>query len=392
MKMTKESLMELIKEVNKEVMGDYVNEIQLLKTQISVPGLIGAGQTDAERIKSNGNSVGRIIRALVAGRGDPERASRFAKNQWKDEATSKALAAGEGAAGGFTIGEDMAADLIELLRPTTVVRSAQPMIVDMPAGNMTLPGLATGAQAGYAGENLNGGITEQTFRDVKLSYKKLITLVPVSNDLIRMSSRNSDAIVRDDLIASMGQREDLAFMRGDGANDTPIGFRNLADVTNIFAANATVNLDNVTGDLAIAVLKLKSANVRMIRPTWFMSPRTEMFLMTIRDGNGNYAFRAEMLTGTIFRHPYKVTTQIPENLGGGSDESEVYLVDMADAVLGDSMQITIDASPDAAYHDGSNVQAAFSKDQTVVRAISEHDFNIRHVKSIAIITGVKWAN
>ena len=31
-----------------------------------------------------------------------------------------------------------------------------------------------------------------------------------------------------------------------------------------------------------------------------------------------------------------------------------------------------------------------SKDQTVIRAIAEHDFNIRHLESLAIMTEVKW--
>jgi HK97 family phage major capsid protein len=115
-----------------------------------------------------------------------------------------------------------------------------------------------------------------------------------------------------------------------------------------------------------------------------------MYLMTVRDANGNFAFREELLSGKLWNFPYGTTTQIPVNLGGGADESEVYLVDMADVVIGDATSIIIDASTEAAYHDGANVVAAFSQDQTVVRAIVQHDIGMRHDASVAVLAQVKW--
>src|SRR4029453_3798299 len=109
--------------------------------------------------------------------------------------------------------------------------------------------------------------------------------------------------------------------------------------------------------------------VRMLRPAWILSPRSKMYLMTVRDANGNFAFRDEMRAGGLWTFPFGAKTQIPENLGGGGDESEIYLVDMADAVIGDATSIIIDSSTEAAYHDGSQGIAAFSQDQTVVGPI-----------------------
>jgi len=111
--------------------------------------------------------------------------------------------------------------------------------------------------------------------------------------------------------------------------------------------------------------------------------------MTVRDGNGMYAFRAEMLAGNLWGYPFGVTTQIPETLGSGSD-SEVYFVDFADAVIGEAEMLTVDASMEAAYYDGSAIQAAYSRDQTVVRVIEAHDFGMRHEASVAVLTGVTW--
>jgi len=83
------------------------------------------------------------------------------------------------------------------------------------------------------------------------------------------------------------------------------------------------------------------------------------------------------------------TTSIPVNLGGG-DESEIYFVDFAEIMVGEVEGIIVDASDTAAYHDGSNVVAAFSQDQTVIRAIVQHDMAPRHNTSIAVLTAVDW--
>lgn len=393
MKMNLDELKALILEVNKQAIeqlsADMQQQLADLKSQSAGNPIAAMAGATAAADPQKGLQIGCVIRSLAAAKGDPERAAKFAA-KWGNPEVEKILSSGDGVAGGFTVAEDLTSEVIELLRPATTVRGSQPVMIDMPNGSITMPGIANGSQAGYAGETQNGGTTEPDFRQVKLTFKKLIALVPVSNDLLRYSNSNVDGIVRDDLVSAMAQREDLAFLRGDGVNDTPTGIFNLVPAANSFAANATVNLANVTTDLGKMVLKLLEGNSRMIRPTWFMAPRTFQYLMDVRDGNGNYAFRDELLKGSLQTWPVKMSNQIPVNLGGGSNESEMYLVDMADALLGESQTMTIDASGDAAYHDGSQVQAAFSKDQTVIRAIAEHDFNMRHRGSIAVLTAVKW--
>jgi len=263
--------------------------------------------------------------------------------------------------------------------------------IPMATGTLNIPKLAGGGSASYIGENTDIPKTQPSFGTVQLTWKKLAAIVPISNDLLRFSSPAADMIVRDDLVAAMAQREDAAFIRDDGQNNTPKGLRSWASsVNNVIPANATASLDTVTTDLGKLVLALKQANVRFIRPGWLMSPRTEMYLLTLRDGNGNYAFRPEMLAGRLFGYPYAVTTQIPENLGGGNgNETEVYLVDFADAIIGESTQLIIDASTEASYID-NGLKSAFSLDQTVIRVIAEHDFAMRHEESVAVLTGVTW--
>jgi hypothetical protein len=50
----------------------------------------------------------------------------------------------------------------------------------------------------------------------------------------------------------------------------------------------------------------------------------------------------------------------------------------------------VDASQEAAYNDGSSVQAAFSQDQTVIRVLAEHDFALRYDKAFTLISSTLW--
>lgn len=384
--MTIEELQKMIK----EIVGEAVTPLKEQQTNWAKK-MFEAPKPGAEKLEK-GLLTARIVRALAAAKGDPERASSWAKKNWGDDSDliTKALSAGDATAGGYLIPPEYSTDLIELLKPMAVVRRLGATILPMNNGTLTVPKITGGSTASYIGENTNIPNTEQTFGQLTLTWKKLAALVPVSNDLLRFSSPNADAIVRDDLVSSMALREDLAFIRDDGTTNKPKGLLYWAPSGNKFAADATVNLANVTNDLGKAILLLKSKNVRFIRPGWIMSPRSEFYLLTVRDANGNFAFRDEMMAGRLFGYPYAVTTQIPENLGTGSNESEIYLADFADAIIGEATQLIIDASTEAAYHDGSNVVAAFSLDQTVIRVIAQHDFAMRHEESVAVITGVTW--
>lgn len=339
-----------------------------------------------------GLTFARMFRTLAAAGGNPYVARQIAEENG-DSGLFANQNMGGGAAGGFLVPEDVSSDIVELLRPASVVMGMGPMVVPMPNGNLTMNRIAVGSTSSYIGEQQDVPATGVQFGQFKLSAKKLAALIPLSNDLLRAASTQVDRIVRDDVVMSTAQRMDLAFIRGAGTEHSPRGMRFLLigtslETTNILAANATVNLVNVTSDLGRLELALMNANVPMTRAGWLMAPRTAMYLRNLRDGNGNFAF-PEMQNGQLRGKPFATTTQIPINLNGA--ESEIYLADFAHIVVGEHMGIEVSMSTEAAYRDsGGNLQAAFSRDETVMRAILQHDFNTRHLPAIAILTGVTW--
>jgi HK97 family phage major capsid protein len=344
------------------------------------------------------------------------------------DAQSRALITSVGASGGFIVPPDYMNEIIELLRPQAVVRSSNPRVIPMPRGTMTLPGQASAATASYGGEQSTATQSQQTLNQIVASFKKMTALVPVSNDMMRYADPAVDAFVRDDLVLVVGLTEDNAFIFGQGTADTPMGFLafanrwvqrqggtpgvwltaanstaavNAADPANstggnFITSNETYTLATVAAELGGAVNRLDTANVPDNRRCWFMNPRSYNYLYNVQNSLGVYVYREELQSGKLLGYPVKKTTQIGTNYydatGAHTDCSFVFLVEMTEAMILDSMSLELAVSREGTYVDaGGTTRSAFQSDQSIIRAIAEHDFQMRHDQSIAVIQFVRWA-
>jgi HK97 family phage major capsid protein len=392
-----------------EIAGKAVAELRadLDKKAATSPADLAKMMADAVRgarpkeAGEKGLGVAQVVRAMAAARGDVERALKAAKEVWGDGPATeilshqKALSATDPGAGGVLLPPQYSEEIIELLRPMSAFRKLNPTIVPL-NGTLQIPRITGGATAAYTAENADIASTEQTTGDVTLIEKELAAIVPVSNRLMR--SPRADSMVRDDIVAALAQRSDLAFLRGSGTGNTPRGMRFWADSGNVTAASGGNTLTTITSGLGVLLNHLLTDNVRMIRPGWVLSGRTYVRLITVRDGNGNLAFANEMAAGTLFGYPFAFSTQIPNTFTAasaaetGGTLSEVMFADFADLVLGEGERLQLDASQEASYLDSTGTaRSAFSRNQTVVRAIQFHDLVARHNESIAVLTDIDWA-
>jgi len=350
---------------------------------------------------SKGLGAAGMLRAYAAGKGNPDRAAAWSKKMYgEDHQVTRALMASDFDAGGSLVKPEFAAEIIELLRPRSVVRSMNPRTIPLVNGTMTWPKVTGASQAFYAGEGQNLRTTQPSTGDMQLTGKKLGAIVPISSDLIRVASVAADEWVRDELIATANLRSDLAFIRGDGTLETPRGMRYWAAPANIIAGNTAsqnttptlVQIVSVLGDLW---QRLADADVRFLQPGWLMSPRTARVLMDTKTTTGQFVFRDEMTSGgmgngTLNGAPYRITTQIPQNLT--SSATELYFADFADLIIGEEETMELSISTEASYTDGDgNTQSAFQRDQTLVKVVMIHDFGSRHDVSIAVQTDLRWA-
>jgi len=336
-----------------------------------------------------GVGAGLFIMALAAGSGDAARAATYAENHGHST-ISAALSGATDAAGGVTVPQELSGEIIEMLKPRVTVRNAGARVIDMPAGQVTDARQTGGATAGYGAENAPAVESEPGFDRVDKSFKTLRSLVPVGNALLRHASVAVAMMVRDDMLDVMALREDLAFLRADGTGDQPTGLKTWCPGANVIVAADAV-FANVDLYLRQCEAKLTDANIPMAKPGWIMRGGVKSFLAGLRDANGNLAYPSIDASNTLRGYPIYTTSQIPNNLGVGSDESEITLADFNEILIGDSMKLTLASSGEATYVDtNGDTISAFQRDLTLMRAIAEHDLAPRHVEAIAMITTKGW--
>lgn len=359
--------------------------------RMAAPSVIGR---HTPRELTSRQKLGRLLRIYGAAKGNPHQAERLAKSpEWDDgnrEWQARTLVAGIGPSGGFIIGEEFYPEIIELLRNRAVVRKLGALVLPMAAGNLTMPRLQGGATAAYIGEATATNASQESFGQLRFTARKLMALVPVSNDLLKFASQRADEYVLSDMMDQVAVAEDAAFIRGPGTEYTPKGMRFWAPPATNVLTSAGTGLSNFVADLEAMESALESANVRMINPGIILNPRSKNSIKLLQSTTGQFVFRDEMKDGTLDGYPYAYTNNIPKNLGGGS-QTEWYLADMADAVIADVPGLEVEVSKEAAYVDGAGtMQAAFSQDVSVLRVIERHDFGMRHEQSVAVMTQVAY--
>ncbi|EKO3875084.1 phage major capsid protein [Vibrio metschnikovii] len=359
------------------------------------PGIKIKQRIQKAREEKPGDGFARYVMCVAASNGDITRAAEFAEERFGDLDMAAAIDTQTPDSAGVLVHEDYSNEMIELLTPRTVIRRMGARSIPMPNGNLTM-GRKTGrGQATYGPEGSDIKATKPTFGQMKFSAKKLTALTPVSNDLIRQASYQATALVRDDLVDAVALAEDSAFLRSTGDGDSPKGLRHQTHESNIIPASAAdVNkakpdLHAVDSFLNSLINKQRKSDAPMLRCGWILSPSVFTFLDSLRDGNGNKVY-PELAQGKLKNFPVEFTNQLPENLGDSGNESEIYFVDMSQVLIADTMMYRIAISTDATYKDGDELVSAFSRDQTVMRIIAEHDFGLRHDKACSIATGIKW--
>ncbi|UFS64389.1 phage major capsid protein [Paracoccus denitrificans] len=358
------------------------------------PGQPGA-QRPAQPLNPNdkGVSLGFVVHALARCRGDRDKAASYLEAEGHS-GISAALSGATESAGGVTVPRPLAAELIELLRSRVVVRAAGARTFPMPAGQIRHAKQVAPATATYIAENAQIPASEPEFDKLDQSFKKLTGLVPIGNSLLRHSGFAIAQTVRDDLLKVMARREDLAFIRGAGTANTPRGIRNWLLSTNWIAAldaGIAANAAAAEAALRTVVSRVEDADVNMTNPGWIMRASAKNFLANLRDALGNKLFPSIEANGQLLGWPIHVTSQVPNNLGTDGDETEVYFGEFSEAMIGDSMELSIGVSTEAGYHDGTNWISAFQNDLTLMRAISEHDFALEHDVAFAGFNAKGWS-
>jgi HK97 family phage major capsid protein len=361
---------------------------------VTVPGGPASVPAAVEKKLEPGAMMGRIALTIAATGGNDQRAmAAHAETIWGSDMGQIVgnMEQQTNANGGYLVDQAYSKEFVDLLRPMVVIRNLGAQSVPMPDGNLTTRKKTASTSAGYVGERLPAPTTDMKVGVNSMSAKSLMALVPITNRLIRRSGFGVDVMARDDLLQSAAVKEDQQFLRGVGSALAPTGARYLANAGNILVMTANPSLVTVSSDLSRLTLAVQNANVPMAKCGWIMSYRVREFLANLRDGNGNLVYPSIEANNTLKGYPIAPTTSVPDNLGVGGNESELYFGDWSQFQIGDTYRVTLAASTEAAYDDGGVIRSAFSNDETVIRLIEEHDTQLRYDKAVSVLTGVTWA-
>lgn len=386
-----------------EMLDERLSKLAETKNNVSISAQNDqkSQQFNKNEAPKKGNELARCVRYMVAANGDPSKAidmalerekefgDRWAKSYEFQKIREKAMGQDDLTAGGALVPPTYSDSIIEELNAKAAVRSLGASTLPI-VGTYSQPFIDTGATSYYVGESQNGTPSALTTGSLNLSEKTLVTLVPLSNQLLRNGGARAESAITQNIVTKMALKEDVTFIRSVGSQAEPMGMLYWANASNKFnSVGATVA--NITTDLGNCINKLMEFNVNFVNPGWIFAPRTYKALTTARDGNNNLVWAEEMTKlKTLMGYPYRVTTQVPKNLGSG-DKSEVYFANFSDLLIGEGQSMMVSVHPDAAYYDGSAVVSGLSRNETTIRVISSHDFGAtQRGKEIAVCEAVAW--
>lgn len=322
----------------------------------------------------------KCVLAAAQGRGDLE---SWAKSIYPDDDelhayTKTAMSVATPSEGGYMVPEVLSSEIIEYLYPKLVLTKLGARKVDMPSGNLTIPRFNATSAAYYIGENRAATKSQATIGSVKLSAKKLAVLVPISNDLIRSANPIADAMIRDDMVMISQLKRDYTAFYGAGTLYTPSGLAALLTSTEVYGSSTTAFTADIPGYL---LGELMGKNIPMISVGWAFSGRAWAYLYNLKTSTGAYIYRAEMDQGKLLGYPFYVSNQIAYT-AGSPGYVDIFLGDWSEFFDAAQMEMQMEASREATYvDDAAATVSAFSNDQTVLRLLTLHDYNIRHKES-----------
>lgn len=179
----------------------------------------------------------------------------------------RTLTAGSATAGGITVGTDvLMGSMIELLRNSCLVASMGARVMSGLTGNIVIPKQAGGGTAYWLGETEEVTVSDQSFGQIALTPKKLGGYTKYSRELLKQSSIDVEAFVRQDLMMVLAIAKDLAAIAGGGV-DRPLGILNTTGIGSVtFGAAPTwakvVEFETTT----------ETANALMGNLAWLTSP------------------------------------------------------------------------------------------------------------------------
>ena len=261
-------------------------------------------------------------------------------------------------------------EFIELLRPKTLLGRIEgfrrvPFNVKIP--------LQTGASTvAWVGEGQEKPATNPQFGTVTLGKHKVAGIVVMTDELIADSSPSASLLVRDDLLASMSQHADTAFIDPakaavDGVS--PASITNGLVALDAFASSGTT-AEKYQADFLKAIKRFITANLTLEGAYWLMSETKAIELALLRDVLGGSYFKG-MEMGSAISYLLNIRVETSESVGNQivlMKPSEILLADEGGVDIAMSSEATIKIGVDSGTPPQPILVNLFQQNMTAFRA------------------------
>lgn len=243
-------------------------------------------------------------------------------------------------------------------RPPLAIERMGATIMRGLTGDMSLPRLKSSGSAGWVAEHTDATGSDPQFSKKGMSPKTVSAQYEVSRRMLLQSQTALEPLLRNDLSFLISQALDSAAIRGGGTNE-PTGILADSDIAAItggafdsdIAADmiAALELDDVTGTRA-----------------FLTNPAVMAVARKVKDTDGHNIAVAEQ----FHNERVEVSTQVPNDIGTGSDKNALIYGEWASLYLGYWSGVDLLMNP---YH--SDVA---SKGGALLHAFLDADVVVRH--------------
>ncbi len=313
-------------------------------------------------------------------------------------AKAKDLREGLAGAGGYLAPAERAGEVLSLVNNYSAVK-ALCREVPMRSQQITFPTLSGGLSAYWVpeasdtatidNEQADGFVPRSApaFGQLAITAQVLAVKVVVSNQLLDDSDPGVDQVLASLFAETLGTAFDVACLRGAGTALDPISGLAARVTSNALSVGETFGFDNLS-DLIFRVYENAphAASVPVIG-----HPKAEKVLMRLKDNQGDYIYRQpgqpRNETGgqpLVWGEPFVRDPNVPANLGGGQDQTQLYAGDFAgSAFVGLRAGLVVKTNPWA--------EPYFSYNQTCFLAEARLGFALSDEKRFAVLSGVPTA-
>ena len=337
-----------------------------------------------------GHGFVRYNKCMILANRDPDKAAHIARKSYNDDFLHrqiKAMSVTTPSTGGFLVPEVYAAELIPLLRAKAIVLKLGATVLPMDNGNLNIPRMTSGTSAHYVGELRPGKTSTPKVGNLRMSSKKLMTTVSISNDLIRSNTFAADAMILNEITKEQALAMDAAALMGTGTEFSPLGVFKMKDIPKVAIDGRP---DESTSGKLLA--KLIQNNADTSKLGWgFNGFAWEAFYNVIGSVSGLYIYRSQMDEDKLTGQDFAISNQIPAGTGA-TRPTEIILGNWSEFLIGRQGEMMSEMFREGTITgaDGQLISAV-DTDSTILRTIDLHDFAVRHPESFVIGTGLQTA-